>query len=271
MDATEELTALFAGFEPGVLADVQAYALLRALGISAAKWVQVTDEADLVAAGKAVGYPLVMKIDSPQITHKSDVGGVQLGIANSEALQAAHAEMMERVRRNAPKVEISGVMLQEQLTGVELAIGGNRDAQFGPLVMVGVGGVAIEVYRDVAFRVAPFEPAEACEAIGELAAQPLLDGFRGGDPIDRKRLAQMMVAVGNMMVRCPQIKEIDINPLVATGQGLRAVDARVVVGAGKAKQNRSTPTETEPRGKRQQPRPKSQAQSIESEGLTAKS
>jgi acetyl-CoA synthetase (ADP-forming) len=225
-----ELGELAACFEPGVLSLTRATALLEQLKIPMAKWVLVDEPDKLAEAGREIGFPLVMKVESSDITHKTDVGGVWAGIRGSQELESAHAAMLEMVRKNQPSARIVGVTLHEQLTGTELVIGASRDPQFGPAVMVGIGGVNVEVYRDVSFRVAPFDLEEALCAISELQGERFLTGFRGAEPVDRESLARAMVAVGNMMVICPDIAEIDLNPVMGNSRGVCAADVRVVVG-----------------------------------------
>jgi succinyl-CoA synthetase beta subunit len=230
MEDDKKLMELSACFPPGLLPLERATELMDTLGISVARYALAEGKAELERVAEAVGFPMVMKVESPDIAHKSDVGGVRVGLQNIDEVKLAHEDMMAAVSQRAPNARVSGVALHEQLSGTELVVGASRDPQFGAVVMVGIGGVTVEVYEDVAFRVAPFGPKEALCAIGELDGQTLLAGFRGSEPVDRDALARVMVAVGNMMVLCEQIAEIDLNPLMGGADGVCAADVRVVVG-----------------------------------------
>jgi len=210
--------------EPDVAARLAATA-----GISVASWRFVSKEEDLAQASAQVGYPLVLKVASSDISHKSDVGGVQVGIGDEAQLVAAYHTMMERLGETVPDAAIEGVTLHAQHRGVELALGANRDAQFGPVVMFGVGGLFVELYQDVVFRVAPFDESDALDALSEIKAQALLNGFRGLPTVDRKAVALAGVGLGRLMLSCPRIAEVDLNPVIVSGADVIAVDVRVVL------------------------------------------
>lgn len=185
------------------------------------------DEA--VRAADEIGYPVVVKLISPDVVHKSDVGGVVLDLVDAEAVRGACASIRERVAEHHPDARITGFTIEEQVSGTEIIIGMSRDPDFGPLVMVGMGGIFVEVYEDVGFRLAPMTRRDALDVIDEIRAQPLLDGARGRPVLDRAELAEIVLRVCDLVEAVPEIEELDLNPLVITPSGLVAIDARVVV------------------------------------------
>ena len=189
------------------------------------------DEA--AAAAASIGFPVVMKVSSHRITHKSDVGGVRLGIMNSDDATAAFTEIMASAAAAEPNVAIDGVTVQSQAPagGVEVIIGMTRDDQFGPVVMFGLGGIAVEVLQDVAFRIAPLTGRDAGAIIREIKGYPLLTGHRATRPVDLDALESMVTAVSDFVSETPGIAELDLNPILAYADGAIAVDARMVLTA----------------------------------------
>jgi acetyltransferase len=201
--------------------------LLTAYGIACAATRTARDPAAATAAADGLGYPVAMKVLSPDISHKSDVGGIALGLRDAAAVRAAAGAMLARVAAARPRARVDGVLLQPMVTaGREMLVGLVRDAQFGPLVMVGLGGVYVEVLRDTATRVAPVSAGEAETMLGELRMAPLLAGVRGEPPVDRVTLAGVVAALSRLGAEMPELAEIEINPLVAGPDGAVAVDAR---------------------------------------------
>lgn len=215
------------------LTQVESIALLRAYGMPVAETRFVATEAELGAAGSAVGYPLAMKLASSDITHKTDVGGVMLGIADSAQLADAYTRMMTTVRAKAPKATIDGVVLQRMVTGgCETIAGIARDSNFGPQLMFGLGGVFVEALQDVVFRIAPVDEVQALDMMHGIRGARLLDGVRGAPPVSKDAIAEVLVRLGQMAMAHPEIAELDINPLLAFPDGAIAVDARVRVTFG---------------------------------------
>jgi len=216
---------------PGLL-DVEICAdVLETAGIKIVPWRLVSGPGELDKAASELSFPLVMKIDSPHISHKSDVGGVITGLTDKGQVRRAYDGMMDRVRLERPDAEVRGVTLHEFAEGVELVLGMSRDPQFGPVVMVGMGGVFVEVLQDLAFRIAPFPRGEALAALDELKSKEVLQGYRGGHVVDPELVADAMVALGDLAVKVPAIKEVDLNPMMASGSGVVAADVRMVKGA----------------------------------------
>jgi acetyltransferase len=214
------------------LAEAEAKEVLGAYGfrVPAGKLARTPEEA--AAFAEEIGFPVVMKIASPDILHKSDIGGVRLGIADRQQAMDMFELMMLRARRFMPRADLRGVMVQETAPGGrEVTLGSSRDPQFGPLVMFGLGGIYVEVLRDVSFRIAPFGRRHASRMIEEIRAAALLRGVRGEPPSDVAAIAECLLRVSQMVTDFPEIVELDINPLKVgePGAGAVAVDARITI------------------------------------------
>jgi acyl-CoA synthetase (NDP forming) len=190
--------------------------------------VQNVDEA--VTTGKLMGFPVVLKIISPQILHKSDVGGVVLGITDETALKKAYPKLISDVHKNNPKAEVLSVLIEKMMPpSTEVIVGGIRDSQFGPSVMFGMGGIFTEVYKDVAFRVAPVDKIDALNLIHELRGSKILEGIRGQPPADIDALVDVLMDVSSLMSQHSAISQLDLNPVIAYPDGVCAVDTRIVL------------------------------------------
>lgn len=213
----------------------EAMAVLSAYGIDIEPQRPASTTEEAVAIAGEIGYPLAMKILSPQISHKSDVGGVALGLKSAKAVASAFGQITARARSLRPGAEISGVTLQRMVTGgKEIIIGSKWDEQFGPVVMAGIGGTMVELFNKVAFRVAPLRYHDAVEMLEESQVAQFLSGFRGGEVSDVDALIDALLRLSRLAADFPEIAEIDINPLkvFASGSGCRAVDARIFLRAG---------------------------------------
>jgi len=211
-------------FEP------EAKALVSAWGIQVPKSVLIDGLEDVALKSKEITPPLVLKVVSQDILHKREFGGVITGINNSEEASIALREMKKNLAENAPKARIAGFLLEETApTGIELIIGGLRDPQFGPAVMFGTGGFAVELVADVSFRLAPLNREEVFDMMQEVKSYPLLTGFRGSKPVDLEKLASAVMKLSDILLEIEEIKEIEINPLLVHEEGVVAVDARVVL------------------------------------------
>ena len=169
-----------------------------------------------------------MKIESPDIVHKTDVGGVTVGLKSEADVRAEYAAMMQRVKERAPGANVTGVLLQQMMTGGrELIVGLTRDPGFGPLVMFGLGGVLVEALGDVVFRMPPIDTRQAHDMLAGIRGTKLLDGLRGDPPVDRDALADALRRIAQLGHDFPQIAEMDANPLSASNKGVVALDARV--------------------------------------------
>ncbi|MBM3136153.1 MAG: CoA-binding protein, partial [Chloroflexi bacterium] len=216
-----------------VLGPIEAETLLRAYGIplAASRLARTAEEA--VAAAAALGYPVALKIVSPQVLHKTEAGGVRLALGDASAVRQAFAEVVATAKAYAPDATIEGVLVQRQAgsNGHEVIVGMKRDEQFGPVVLVGLGGVFTEVLRDTALRVAPLTIADAQAMLQELRGYQLLAGARGQPPADLDALAGVLVRIADLALACPALAELDLNPVFVypQGQGCLAVDARLML------------------------------------------
>jgi len=214
------------------LDEVAGKQLLASFGISVPRSLVIQDAGAAAAACGSLKPPLALKVMSPDILHKSDAGGVRVGLNGAPELEEAVRAMMKR-----PAIEnarLDGFLVEEMVpSGVEMVIGGIRDPQFGPLVMVGLGGIFVEVMQDVAFRICPITRLDAGEMLDELKGAALLRGTRGRKPVSREAVVDVLLKVGGegglLMTHGDEIAEADINPLIVSEHGAVAVDARFVL------------------------------------------
>ncbi len=208
----------------------EALDLLRKYGlpVPAARLASGEDEAVKIAG--EIGYPVVLKIVSPDIIHKSDVGGVILNLRSPDDVRRAYRKMMASISEKAPHAKVVGVLVQHMVpAGLEVIIGATRDPVFDAVVMFGLGGVFVEVLRDVSFRVAPLSFEEAMSMIGEIKARRLLEGYRNMPPRDKEALARIILGVARIMEDNKEIREIDLNPVMSYTEGAMIADARILV------------------------------------------
>lgn len=206
--------------------------VLAAYGIAVprSRLIRATD--DWGPALASLQAPYVLKLVSPEGLHKTDVGGVALGLADERAVTEALREMQQRVLERG--LRIDGFLLEEMVApGIEVVVGATQDASFGPVVMFGLGGVLVEVIRDVAFRICPIDARDARQMIHELKGAPLLLGARGRAPVNEEALVRALLAIGGerglVMDLADEIAELDVNPLIASADGVVAVDARMIL------------------------------------------
>ena len=220
------------GVDPGeALSEHASKQVLKAYGVRSSRDVLCESAAQAVEAAKRIGFPVVMKVSSSALTHKSDLGLVRLGVGSARDVRAAYDELMRKARRAAGKRgHIDGVLVCETVSGgVETVVGVSQDPLFGPVVMVGLGGVFVEVLRDVSFRVPPFDRDEAGRMVRELRGFPLLEGARGRKPVDVGALVDVIMNVQRLaMDLAGDVRELDINPLIVRPRGAVALDALVV-------------------------------------------
>jgi acetate---CoA ligase (ADP-forming) subunit beta len=215
-----------------VLTEAESKELLAGLGIRTTQMRAAATRDQAVAASRDVGYPCVLKVASPDITHKSDAGGVRVCLADAVQVGEAFDAILASCREKYPEARIDGVTVQDMAApGLEVIVGMATDAQFGPVVMFGLGGVWVEVLKDVSFKIVPLSRDDARAAVGEIRAARLLDGFRGSDPVDKAALEDILLKVSEFVAATPAVKELDLNPVFAYPHGAVAVDARVILGA----------------------------------------
>ena len=210
------------------LSEVEAKEILKEAGIPVIETKLAYTQKDAISLSKEMGFPVAMKIVSPDVIHKSDSGGVKLDLKNSVQAGKAYAEIMSSVKKGFPKARIEGVSVQGMARpGVEVIIGMTKDPQFGPVLMFGLGGIWVEVLKDVSFRVVPVTRIEASEMIREIKGYQLLKGYRGQESIDIAYIEDLIVRLSEFVERNPEIRELDLNPIFAYGDGAVAVDARI--------------------------------------------
>ena len=231
LPAAKKARALLADAEPGTaLSEWKSKQLLAAYGIKVTRDVLCSSAAEAVKAAQSLGLPVVMKVSSPDLMHKSDAGLVRVGIDSVKAVRAAYDELLAKAKKANRRARIEGVLVCEMVgDGVETLIGVSQDDLFGPVITVGVGGVLVEVFGDVTFRVPPFDEDEAERMVHELRGYKLLEGVRGAKPADVDALVRTIMKVQRLaMDLAGDIRELDINPLVVRPRGVVALDALVV-------------------------------------------
>lgn len=198
------------------------FSLLEKHGFRLLPYKLALSEEDAARAAAKIGYPVAMKIVSPDITHKTDVGGVKVNVKTEEAMRIAYRELVQ----SAAGKKVDGILVQKMARkGVELIIGGKKDPQFGHMIVLGLGGIYVEIFRDISGRICPLVPADVDEMVAELKVHPLLEGARGKKPINRKALEQLVLKACAFMQK-EDIKEMDLNPVVFDEDGCDIVDAR---------------------------------------------
>lgn len=215
-----------------VLTEVESKEMLHAAGVPVVETRLARNMKEAVAISREMGYPVALKLMSEDVVHKSDAGGVQLGLRNNSQVEKAYSAMMKSVRAAYPGAKIDGVSVQRMARpGVEVIVGMSKDPQFGPVLMFGLGGIMVELLKDVSFRIVPVTKFDASEMIREIKGFPMLQGFRGSKPCDLDALENLIVRVSEFVDCNPQIKELDLNPVFAYEDGVLAVDARLVIEA----------------------------------------
>lgn len=213
-----------------LLTEVESKELLQKAGINIVKAKLATSANDAAALAKEMGFPVVLKIASPDIVHKSDIGGVKVDLRNATQVKNAYRDIMNAVKAASPKAKVDGVSVQPMAKpGVEVIMGMTKDAQFGPVLMFGLGGIFVEILKDVSFRIVPLAKRDAKEMIRDIKGYPVLEGYRGQPPSDVAALEDMLMKLSEFVDKHPEIKELDLNPIFAYKDGAIAVDARVVL------------------------------------------
>jgi acyl-CoA synthetase (NDP forming) len=213
-----------------VLTEVESKQLVASAGIPVVETKLAKTKAEAIEISKSMGFPVVLKIVSPDIIHKSDIGGVKLNLTNATQVGKAYTEIMAAAKKANKKADIHGVSVQKMAKpGVEVIMGMSKDAQFGPVLMFGLGGVFVEVLKDVAFRIVPLTRRDASQMIREIKGYPILEGYRGQEPANVTALEDLLLKLSEFVDKTPQIKELDLNPIFAYKDRAVAVDARVIL------------------------------------------
>ncbi len=212
------------------LLEPEAKAICRDYSIPIAKFEVAKKEEEALRFAEEIGYPIVLKIVSHNIIHKSDIGGVMLNLKTAQEVGEAYKTILENVRKYQPNAKIFGVLVQEMAPpSTEVIIGAIKDEQFGPSVMFGLGGIFVEVLKDVAFRIAPVTKQEAQSMITEIKAYPVLKGYRNQPSLDTNAIANIIVKTSKLVTDHQEIKELDLNPVIVYKEGAKTVDARIIL------------------------------------------
>lgn len=214
---------------PRTLDVVESQKFCEGHGIRFAPSMFAKDLNGALYATRRLGFPVVMKIVSRDIIHKTDVEGVRVWIDDDYELEDAYEKMMKSAKKAHPKAKIEGVQIQRQESGYEVIVGGKRDKQFGPVIMFGLGGIFVEVLGDVSMRVCPITKGDALEMIHEIKGYPALTGLRGKKPANIEAIVGVLLKVSNMLVKEENIIELDLNPMFATPKEVIGADARVIL------------------------------------------
>ncbi len=204
----------------------QAKDLLRSYGINVVKSAEVNNEEELIERACEIGFPVVLELDSPQVIHKTDEEYIKLGLESKEELKKAFNEM--KAKAEMEELDVKGYIVQKMIKGKEVIIGGKRDQQFGPVILFGLGGIFVQVYKDTTLIVAPIDEKEAREMMKEIKSYSILEGVRGEESVNLDALAKTIVAVSKLMMEHTEIKEMDLNPVMVNEDDAQAVDLRVI-------------------------------------------
>ena len=205
--------------------------LVESYGIPVAEYGLARTADEAVELAERIGYPVVLKVSSPDVSHKTEIGGVIVGLKSRSDVRDSFRKISDSLSKHSPQAKLEGVVVQKMIEGgYEVIVGGLVDPQFGPVVVVGLGGIFVEVYKDVAFELAPVSPEEALKALGTLKAIKILKGYRGKPPADLESLAEVVSKASNLLWEYKDfIGEMDLNPTFALPRGAVVADARIIL------------------------------------------
>jgi acyl-CoA synthetase (NDP forming) len=213
-----------------LLTEVESKALLKKAGIPVVEAKLARSKKEAISISNEMGFPVVLKVSSAEVVHKSDSGGVKLGLTNATQVGKAYSEILSSIKQAYPQAQIDGVSVQPMApSGVEVIVGMSKDPQFGPVLMFGLGGILVEVLKDVSFRIVPVTARDAKAMIREIKGYPVLEGYRGQKPASIPALEKLIVKVSQFVEKNPQIRELDLNPIFAYPDKAIAVDARIIL------------------------------------------
>ena len=212
------------------LLEPEAKAICMEYGIPVTRFKVALSEAEATKYAQEIGYPVVLKVVSPDIIHKSDAGGVMVNLKTPAEVAAAYKKILQNIKNYKPDAKIAGILVQEMAPqSTEVIVGAIKDPQFGQTVMFGLGGIFVEILKDVNFRIAPLTADDAKEMITQLKAYPLLKGYRNTPPADIDALISILCSTSRLVMDYPEIKELDLNPVLAYQRGAKTVDARIIL------------------------------------------
>jgi acyl-CoA synthetase (NDP forming) len=212
------------------LLETEAKAVCMEYGIPVTEFKLVKSEGEAVQFAGKIGYPIVLKIVSPDIIHKSDVGGVITNLKDAKDVRNSYKQILRNVKKLKVKAKIVGLLVQEMApSSTEVIVGATKDPQFGPAIMFGLGGIFVEILKDVTFRIAPITEEDAREMITEVKAYPLLKGYRNMPPADIDSIIEILLNTSRLVMQHEEIKELDLNPIMVYEKGAKTVDARIIL------------------------------------------
>ena len=213
-----------------ILTEIEAKQIFSQAGINCIDTRLARTKEEAVNLSEEIGYPVVLKVSSVDITHKSDAGGVKVNLEDRDAVEMAFDDILVSSREKYPGADVEGISVQGMAKpGLEIIIGMTKDPQFGPVLMFGLGGIMVEVLKDVAFRTIPLDRNDASNMIRSIKGYKMLQGNRGQDPVDTGYLEDLIVKLSELIEKTPEIKELDMNPVFAYKDGAVVADARIVL------------------------------------------
>jgi len=230
MSAVSEIFEKVKSEKRASLLEPEAEAVCMKYGIPVTDFKLAKNEAEAVKFAEQIGYPVALKIVSPDVIHKSDIGGVLVDLKTAKDVREAYERILRNVKKHNANAKITGILVQEMApSSTEVIVGAIKDPQFGPTVMFGLGGIFVEVLKDVTFRIAPITEEEACEMITEVRAYPLLKGYRNSPPADIGAIVKILLNTSRLAMEHQEIKELDLNPILVYKKGAKTVDARIIL------------------------------------------
>ena len=230
MNKTSEIIAEVQKQGRKFLLEPEAKTICMEYSIPVTKFTVAKSPKEAVEAAENIGYPVVLKIVSPDVVHKSDVGGVVLNLRSSEEVEKAYQQIIGNVKKHKPNAQITGILVQEMApSSTEIIVGVIKDPQFGHAIMFGLGGIFVELLKDVAFRLLPLTKEEAEEMITEIKAYPVLKGYRKRPPADIPAIIEILLNTSRLVTEHPEIQELDLNPIMVYTKGAKTVDARIIL------------------------------------------
>jgi len=230
MKTTKQLFAQARKEGRNYLLEPEAKTICTQYGIPVTRFKVAKNPQEAAKHAQEIGFPIVLKIISPDIIHKWDVGGVILNLKTPKQVKEAYSKILQNVKKHKPDAKINGILVQEMAPlSTEVIVGATKDPQFGPALMFGLGGIFVEVLKDVAFRIAPITESDAREMITEVKAYPILRGYRGQPPADIDAIVQILLNTSRLVMENQEIKELDLNPIMVYEKGAKTVDARIIL------------------------------------------
>ncbi|MCW4005456.1 MAG: acetate--CoA ligase family protein [Candidatus Bathyarchaeota archaeon] len=230
MNKTKKIIAQARKEHRKALLETEAKTICAEYGIAVTKFELAKTEEQAANYAEKIGFPVVLKIVSPDIVHKSDAGGVKVNLKTPQEVKAAYKTILDNAKKYKADAQIVGILIQEMAPqSTEIIIGAIKDPTFGQTLMFGLGGIFVEMLKDVTFKVAPLSERDALDMISELKAYPLLKGFRGSSPADVNAITEILLNTSKLVMAHPEIKELDLNPVMAYEKGAKTVDARIIL------------------------------------------